>query len=78
MNETTTLSCKFRDSQGQSHSINIDNPAGGLSSEKITDSMLYILDSGVLVTNETQPDLKFISIPVASVTRKSVENISLD
>lgn len=53
MNETTNLACKFKDSQGQSHSINVDSLADNLLFEKITDFMQYVIDSEVLVINET-------------------------
>ena len=51
MNETTTWTCKFRNSQGQLRSINIHSLADDLSSEKITNFIPYVIDSKVLVIN---------------------------
>lgn len=78
MNETTTLTCKFIDSQDQLRSVNIRSLVDNLSSEKITSFMPYVISSKVLIINDTQPNLKFISIIGTSVTRTSVENTRLD
>ena len=52
MNETTTWTCKFRNSQGQLRSINIHSLADDLSSETIANFMPYVLASKVLVINQ--------------------------
>lgn len=78
MNQTSTLSCKFKDSQGTTRLINIDSPSDNLSSEKIIDFMQYVIDSEILVVNDNEPELKLIGINGASVTKKSVEEITFE
>ena len=77
MEETYTLTCKFKDTQGKTRSIDINNPTENLSDDKILDFMNYVMDSEVLVLNELQPDLKYASIAGAALTTKRVEEITL-
>ena len=77
MEETYTLTCKFKDTENYTRSIEINNPTEDLSDDKILDFMNYVIDSEVLVLNELQPDLKYASIAGASLTTKRVEEITL-
>ena len=77
MEETYTLTCKFKDTENKTRSIEINNPTEDLSDDKILDFMNYVIDSEVLVLNELQPDLKYASIAGACLTTKRVEEITL-
>ena len=77
MEETYTLTCKFKDTENKTRSIEINNPTEDLSDDKILDFMNYVIDSEVLVLNELQPDLKYASIAWAALTTKRVEEITL-
>ena len=77
MEETYTLTCKFKDTENNTRSIEINNPTEDLSDDKILDFMNYVIDSEVLVLNELQPDLKYASIACACLTTKRVEEITL-
>ena len=75
--ETYVLTCKFKDTQAKTRSIEINNPTDDLTDEKILSFMNHVIDSGILVLSETQPDLKYASIAGASLTTKRVEDITL-
>ena len=77
MEETHTLTCKFKDTEGKSRLIEITNPTKDLSDEKIKDFMNYAIDSEVLVLSDLNPDLKYASIAGAYLTTKTVEDIEL-
>lgn len=77
MEETYTLTCKFKDTENKTRSIEINNPTEDLSDDKILDFMNYVIDSEVLVLHELQPDLKYASIAGACLTTKRVEEITL-
>ena len=77
MEETYTLTCKFKDTEGKSRLIEITNPTKDLSDEKIKDFMNYVIDSEVLVLSDLNPDLKYASIAGAYLTTKTVEDIEL-
>lgn len=72
MTQTTTLACKFKDTEGKSQSININSPSDDLSSGKIIDFMQFVIDNYILVLNDTKPDLKLAAIDTDTVTTKSV------
>ena len=77
MEETYTLTCKFKDTEDKSRLIEINNPTEDLSDDKILDFMNYVIDSEVLVLNDLNPDLKYASISGAYLTTKTVEDIEL-
>ena len=77
MEETYTLTCKFKDTENKTRSIEINNPTENLSDDKIKDFMNYVIDSEVLVLSDLNPDLKYAIIAGAALTTKRVEEIEL-
>ena len=77
MEETYTLTCKFKDTENKTRTIEINNPTENLTNDKILDFMNHVIDSNVLVLNELDPDLKFASVAGAYLTTKTVEDITL-
>lgn len=77
LEQTVTLTCKFKDTKDQSRSIIINNPKEDLDTENIADFMNYVIDSEVLILSEKDPDLKYASVVGASLTMKTVEELEL-
>ena len=77
MEETYTLTCKFKDTENKTRTIEINNPTENLTNDKILDFMNHVIDSNVLVLNELDPNLKFASVAGAYLTTKTVEDITL-
>ncbi|WP_338506050.1 DUF2922 domain-containing protein [Turicibacter sp. KK003] len=77
MEETYTLTCKFKDTENKTRSIEVNNPTANLTNDKILDFMNHVIDSNVLVLNELDPNLKFAKIDGAYLTTKTVEDITL-
>ena len=77
MEETYTLTCKFKDTLNKTRTIEVNNPTANLTNDKILDFMNHVIDSNVLVLNELDPNLKFAKIDGASLTTKTVEDITL-
>ena len=77
MEETYTLTCKFKDTENKTRSIEINNPTEDLSDDKILDFMNYVIESDVLLLDENNPDLKYASISGAYLTMKTVEELEL-
>lgn len=77
MKETKTLSCKFKDTLGTSRLINIDNPKESISTDEINEFMQLVIDSDILVVNDGEPDRKYASISGATITSKTVEELTL-
>ncbi len=76
MEETYTLTCKFKDTENKTRTIEINNPTENLTNDKILDFMNHVIDSNVLVLNELDPNLKFASVAGAYLTTKTVEDIT--
>ena len=49
MEQTYTLTCKFKDTENKSRSIIINNPKEDVTEDKILDFMNYVIDSEVLI-----------------------------
>lgn len=77
MEETYTLTCKFKDTENKTRSIEVNNPTANLTNDKILDFMNHVIDSNVLVLNELDPNLKFASVAGAYLTTKTIEDITL-
>ena len=77
MEETYTLTCKFKDTKNKTRSIMINNPTEDLSDDKIKDFMNCIIDDEILIIDDLDPDLKYASILGAELTTKTVEEIDL-
>lgn len=77
MEETYTLTCKFKDTENKTRSIMINNPTEDLSDDKIKDFMNCVIDDEILILDDLDPDLKYASILGASLTTKTVEEIDL-
>lgn len=77
MEQTLTLTCKFKDTQNKSRSIIINNPIEDLTDDKVTDFMNYVIDSEVLLLDENNPDLKYASSSGAYLTMTAVEELEL-
>lgn len=77
MEQTVTLTCKFKDTKNESRSILINNPKEDVDTEKITEFMNYVIDSEVLFLDEKDPELKYASVAGASLTMKTVEELEL-
>ena len=77
MEQTLTLTCKFKDTKNESRSILINNPKEDVDTEKITEFMNYVIDSDVLILDEKDPELKYASVAGASLTMKTVEELEL-
>ncbi len=77
MEQSYTLTCKFKDTQNKSRTIIVDNPVADLTTEKISDFMNYVINSEVLILDDNNPDLKYASISGASLTTKTVEDLTL-
>ena len=78
MEETYTLTCKFKDTKNKTRSIMINNPTEDLSDDKIKDFMNCVIDDEILIIDDLDPDLKYASILGAELTTKTVEEIELD
>ena len=77
MEETYTLTCKFKDTKNKTRSIMINNPTEDLSDDKIKDFMNCVIDDEILIIDDLDPDLKYASILGAELTTKRVEEIDL-
>ncbi|WP_235070424.1 DUF2922 family protein [Turicibacter sp. TJ11] len=77
MEETYTLTCKFKDTKNKTRSIMINNPTEDLSDDKIKDFMNCVIDDEILIIDDLDPDLKYASILGAELTTKTVEEIDL-
>ena len=77
MEETYTLTCKFKDTRNKTRSIMINNPTEDLSDDKIKDFMNCVIDDEILIIDDLDPDLKYASILGAELTTKTVEEIDL-
>ena len=77
MEQTYTLTCKFKDTENKSRSIIINNPKEDVAEDKILDFMNYVIDSEVLILDDYNTDLKYASISGAYFTTTQVEEISL-
>ena len=77
MEETYTLTCKFKDTENKTRSIMINNPTEDLSDDKIKDFMNCVIDDEILIIDDLDPDLKYASILGAELTTKTVEEIDL-
>ena len=77
MEQTYTLTCKFKDTENKSRSIIINNPKEDVTEDKILDFMNYVIDSEVLILDDYKPDLKYASISGVYFTTTQVEEISL-
>lgn len=77
MEETYTLTCKFKDTKNKTRSIMINNPTEDLSDDKIKDFMNCVIDDEILILDDLDPDLKYASILGAELTTKTVEEIDL-
>ena len=77
MEETYTLTCKFKDTENKTRSIMINNPTEDLSDDKIKDFMNCVINDEILILDDLDPDLKYASILGASLTTKTVEEIDL-
>ncbi|MDO4926527.1 MAG: DUF2922 family protein [Turicibacter sp.] len=77
MEETYTLTCKFKDTENKTRSIMINNPTEDLSDDKIKEFMNCVIDDEILILDDLDPDLKYASILGASLTTKTVEEIDL-
>lgn len=77
MEETYTLTCKFKDTENKTRTIEVSNPTADLTNEKILAFMNHVIDSNVLVLDEYDPDLKFAKVAGAYLTTKTVEDITL-
>ena len=78
MEETYTLTCKFKDTKNKTRSIMINNPTEDLSDDKIKDFMNCVIDDEILIIDDLDPDLKYASILGAELTTKTVEEIDLN
>ena len=77
MEQTLTLTCKFKDTKNESRSILINNPNEDVDTTKITEFMNYVIDSEVLILDDKDPELKYASVSGASLTMKTVEELEL-
>ena len=77
LEQTVTLTCKFKDTKNESRSILINNPKEDVDTEKMTEFMNYVIDSEVLILDEKDPELKYASVAGASLTMKTVEELEL-
>ena len=77
MEETYTLTCKFKDTKNKTRSIMINNPTEDLSDDKIKEFMNCVIDDEILIIDDLDPDLKYASILGAELTTKTVEEIDL-
>ena len=77
MEETYTLTCKFKDTENKTRSIMINNPTEDLSDDKIKDFMNCVINDEILILDDLDPDLKYASILGAELTTKTVEEIDL-
>ncbi len=77
MEETYTLTCKFKDTKNKTRSIMINNPTEDLSDDKIKEFMNCVIDDEILIIDDLDPDLKYASILGAELTTKTVEEIEL-
>ena len=78
MEETYTLTCKFKDTKNKTRSIMINNPTEDLSDDKIKDFMNCVIDDEILIIDDLDPDLKYASMLGAELTTKTVEEIDLN
>ena len=62
MEETYTLTCKFKDTENKTRSIMINNPTEDLSDDKIKDFMNCVINDEILILDDLDPDLKYASI----------------
>lgn len=76
--QTTTLTCKFKDTLGTSKLITVDNPIENITTEQINEFMKAAIESNVLIVSEKQPEVSLLTIEGASITNKTVENLELN
>ena len=76
INETITLSCRFRDTLGKSRSLNISQPKENLTPEEIEAFMEMVIDTNILMPATDSPDVQLISINNATLTHRSTETIT--
>lgn len=76
--QTTTLTCKFKDTLGTAKTINIENPNESITTEQINEFMNAAIESNILIINEKQPEVTLASIEGASITNKTVETLILN
>ena len=75
MEETYTLTCKFKDTENKTRTIEVSNPTANLTNDKILDFMNHVIDSNVLVLNELDPDLKFAKVDGIYVGEAQVQAV---
>lgn len=56
INQTTTLTCKFKDTLGTTKSITIDHPSEDITTDQINQFMQATIESNVLILNEKNPE----------------------
>lgn len=56
INQTTTLTCKFKDTLGTTKSITIDHPSEDITTDQMNQFMQATIESNVLILNEKNPE----------------------
>lgn len=56
INQTTTLTCKFKDTLGTTKSSTIDHPSEDITTDQINQFMQATIESNVLILNEKNPE----------------------
>lgn len=76
--QTTTLTCKFKDTLGTSKLVTLDNPNENITTDPINEFTKAAIESNVLIVSEKQPEVSFLTVEGASITHKTVENLELN
>ena len=73
--ETTTLTCRFRDSLGKSRSMTINSPKEDLTVEEISEFMEVAIESNVVTPNQLDRDVQLETVHNAAIVRRVTETI---